>query len=157
MITMIRYFEGNEAVMNASSDDPALRWCKETPSSEQAQAASPTDKGKDKLPVEQCDERVESIGDESHSEFDPEEREMIDSGTTQIEVRVEGGSRTIMIPVYHDLLKNTEVVIQAFSPFCFDVEHHIPEELSDNTLSKSIFDLALTVSHFTFFLALVHF
>lgn len=50
---------------------------------------------------------------------------MIDSGMNQIEVRMEGGSRTITILVNHDLLKNTEDVIQAFNPFCSDVEHRL--------------------------------
>lgn len=75
------------------------------------------------MPAEQGDERAEPIGDESDSDFDLEVHEMIDRGKTQIEVRVEGESRTITIPVNHDLLKNTEDVIQAFILFCSDAEH----------------------------------
>lgn len=84
---------------------------------------------------------------------------MIDSGTTQIEVRVEGGSSNIMIPMNHDLLKNIKDVIPAFIPFCFDAEQKTLGELSDSTLSKSIAGLALRLSHFPSlsFLAYVRF
>lgn len=79
-------FEGNEVITNASSGDPALPGCVEAPSAELAQTASLTDKGKVKLLAEQCDERPGSIRDESKCDFNPEEYEMIDNGTPQIEV-----------------------------------------------------------------------
>nr|XP_009788764.1 PREDICTED: uncharacterized protein LOC104236526 [Nicotiana sylvestris] len=139
--------EGDEATMNAFYEDPALPRREEAPPTELAHAVSPADKGKGKLLAEQCDEQAEPIGDEFDSDFDPEEHEMIDSGTTHIKVRAEGGSRNITIPVNHDLLKNTEDVIQAFGPFCSDAKHQTLGELSGSTLSKSIVGLTLRVSH----------
>lgn len=47
----------------------------------------------------QEDTRVKHDGDNSSSDLDPEDLAMIGGGTTQIEVRVEGGSRTITILV----------------------------------------------------------
>lgn len=105
--------------------------------------------------TEQVEDRAELFGDESDSDLDPKDHEMIDSGTTHIEVRVEGGSQTITIVENHDLLKNTEDVVHAFSSFCFDVEHGTLEELSDSTLSKSIVGLALRVNHFIYFFSLL--
>lgn len=109
------------------------------------------------MPAEKDDERAELIGDESDSDLDPLDHEMIDSGKTQIEVRVEGGSRTITILVSHDLLKNTEDVVQAFGPFCSDAEHRTLEELSDGTLSKSIAGLALRGNRFLHFSLLLYY
>lgn len=82
---------------------------------------------------------------------------MIDSGTIQVEVSVEGGLRTITIPMNHDLLKDTEGVIHAFGSFYSNAEHKTLGKLNDNTLSKSIVDLALKVSFFLSHLLLVLF
>lgn len=51
------------------------------------------DKGKG--PVEQ--------DNKSGSDLDPEDLKIIDSRTTQVEIRIEGGSRTITIPMNRDL------------------------------------------------------
>lgn len=88
----------------------------------------------------------ELIGDESDSDLDPEDLEIINSGTTQVKDRVEGGSRTIMIPVNHDILKDTKDVILSFGSFCSDTEHKTLGKLNDNILSKSIGSLALRVN-----------
>lgn len=83
---------------------------------------------------------------------------MIDSRTTQVKVRIEGGSRTITIPVNHDLLKDIEDVVNALGPLYSEAEHETFRELRDSTLSKSIVVLVLRVSivvFHSFFFALV--
>lgn len=73
---------------------------------------------------------------------------MIDNGTTQVQVKAEEVSRTITILVNHDLFKDTDDVIHAFSSFCSDTEHKTLSKPNDSTLSKSIVGLALRVSFF---------
>lgn len=75
---------------------------------------------------------------------------MIDNGTTQNEVRIEGGSRTITMLMKRDLLKDTKDAVNLLGPFCSEAEHVTLQELRDNTLSKSIPGLALRVSVVTF-------
>lgn len=94
-----------------------LPGCEKNPSTRLDQETSTADKGKGKMLAEQSDDRNEPIGDESGFDFDLEDHKMMDSVTTQIEVKIEGGSRTITILVNHDLLKNTKYVVQAFGPF----------------------------------------
>nr|XP_033513588.1 uncharacterized protein LOC117278260 [Nicotiana tomentosiformis] len=99
--------EGNEAVMNASSEVPALLGHEEAPSAEQAQIVPQVNKGNGKLPSEKGDGEAEflmGIGNESDSDLYTEEHEMIDSGVTQVEVQV-GGSRMIIIPGITTCLK----------------------------------------------------
>lgn len=108
--TSLRH-EGNVVAMGVPNAVTILPGCAEGPSNILAQEASPSDKGKGKMPAKQGDEQAEPIDNESDYVLDPEEHEMIDSGTTQTEVRVQGGSRTITILVNHDLLKNSEDVI----------------------------------------------
>lgn len=74
----------------ASNKNTILLECEELPSIELAQEACPADKGKGKMPVEQGDERIEPFDDKSDSDFDPKEHEIINCGTSQIEVNVEG-------------------------------------------------------------------
>lgn len=71
----------DEAVMN-TSDNGLRPECGEVLFSEPVQETSPTDKGKDKMPTEQDDERAEFIGDEFNSDLDSEDYEMNNSGTT---------------------------------------------------------------------------
>nr|XP_009768864.1 PREDICTED: uncharacterized protein LOC104219823 isoform X2 [Nicotiana sylvestris] len=97
------------------------------------------------MPVEQEDTRVEHDGDDSGSDLDPEDLALIDSRTTQSEVRVEGGSRTIMIPVNHNMLKDNKDVVNVLGPFSYEAEHETLWGLRDRTLSKSIVGLALQV------------
>lgn len=44
-----------------------------------------------------------------------------------------------------------EDVVQTFGPFCSEAEHQTLGKLSDNTLSRSIIDLAIKVGHFLSF------
>lgn len=56
------------------------------------------------MPTKQDDRRDEFVGDGTDSYLDLKVLRMIESGTTQVEVSIEEGSRTITIPVNHDLL-----------------------------------------------------
>lgn len=70
----------------------------------------------------------------------------INEGLTQLKVRLEGGSRTITIPIYRDFLFNTEEVVHVLSILCSDVEGETLKMITDSTLSKSIAGLTLRVS-----------
>lgn len=61
-------------------------------------------------------------------------------------MRLEGSTRTIAIPMDHDLLKNTKSVVPALCPLCSDVEGETLKGLDDVALSSSIAGLALRVS-----------
>nr|XP_033517600.1 uncharacterized protein LOC117281865 [Nicotiana tomentosiformis] len=87
---------------------------------------------------------VAEDGDESGSNIDLYYLIMIDEGLTQHEVRLEGGSRTITIPMDRDLLVNTEEVVPSLGPLYSDIEGETLKEINDSTLLKSIADLALT-------------
>lgn len=108
--------KGEEVVVNAFDGDSACPGSGEASSSGPAQEASPTDRLRDKMPNDQGDEMVELDGDDSDSDLDPEDLEMIDSGTTQVEVRIEGGSSTFTLLVNRDLLKYIEDVVHVFDP-----------------------------------------
>lgn len=58
-----------------------------------------------------------------------------------------------MIPMEHDLLKNTEDMVPNLGPLCFEIEGKTLKELDDDTLSRSIAGFALRVSfwHSVFF------
>lgn len=71
---------------------------------------------------------------------------MIDEGLTQIEVRLEGGSRTITILMDRNLLVNTKEVIPALCPLYSDVEGKTLKEINYSAPSKSIASLSLRVS-----------
>lgn len=47
---------------------------------------------------------------------------MIEEGFTQLEVRLEGSTRNIVIPIDRDLLVNTEEVIPTLGPLCSEIE-----------------------------------
>lgn len=66
--------------MNGVDDGSACPGCGEASSSNPAQEASHADKGKGKVPVEKDNEWAEFIGNESDSELDLEDHEMIDNG-----------------------------------------------------------------------------
>lgn len=144
--------------MDASDEGSVCPRRGKVSSSESSHVVSPTDRRKNKMPVEQDDGQVELVGDEFDSDLDPEDNEMIDSGTTQVEVRVEGGSRTITLLGNHDFLKDNKVVIYAFDSFCSNAEHKTLREFNDITFSKSIAGLALKVNLFLYFsLSLIFF
>lgn len=71
---------------------------------------------------------------------------MIDEGITQIEVRMNGGSKTITIPIDRDVLRNTIEVVPALGPLCPDAARMTLKELTYITLSKKSADLALRIS-----------
>lgn len=75
--------------------------------------ASPanTDKEKD----------ITDEGNESGSDMHLGDLKMIDKELTQIEVRMEGGSRTITILMDLDLLRNTKAVVPVLGPLCSEV------------------------------------
>lgn len=78
--------------------------------------------------------------------MDLDDLRMIDEGLTQIKVRLVVGTRTIIIPIDGDLLKNTEEVVSSPGPLCFDSEGVTLREINDSTLTKNIAKLALRVS-----------
>lgn len=73
---------------------------------------------------------------------------MIDKGTTHLEIRMQGGSRTIIIPKDRDLLKDTKDIVNALSPLYSEAERMTLKALIDSTLCKSSVGLTLRVSVF---------
>nr|XP_016508451.1 PREDICTED: uncharacterized protein LOC107826028 [Nicotiana tabacum] len=86
---------------------------------------------------------VAKDGYETDSEVDVTDLRMMKEGFTQLEVRLEGSTRTIVIPMDRDLLINTENVFPSLGPLCSDVEGETLRELDDITLSRGIVGLAL--------------
>lgn len=75
---------------------------------------------------------------------------MMVEGFTRLEVRLEGSTKTIVIPIDWDLLVNTENMIPSLGTLCSNVEGKTLEKLNDATLSKSIDGLALRVCFSTY-------
>lgn len=71
---------------------------------------------------------------------------MLSEGFTRVEVRLEGSTRTIVVPMDRDLLVNTEDMVPSLVPLCSDVEGRTLETLNDAALSLGIASLALKVS-----------
>lgn len=66
-----------------------------------------------------ADERGKHVAhdaDDSRSDVDTVGLKMMDGGFTQLEMRLEGSTRIIVVPMDRDLLKNTEDVVLALSP-----------------------------------------
>lgn len=84
------------------------------------------------------------------SDMDIDEVRMMSGGFTRVEVRLQGYTRTIMIPMDQDLSLNTVNVVHSLDPFCSDVEGRTLEELDDATLSRRIGSLALRANFSTF-------
>ncbi|XP_009758785.1 uncharacterized protein [Nicotiana sylvestris] len=89
---------------------------------------------------------VADEGDESGLDVDVDDLKMMEEGFTQLEIRLEGSTRTIVIPMDRDLLKNTEDVVSSLGPLCSDIEGKTLKELDDVTLLRSIVGLALKMS-----------
>lgn len=87
-----------------------------------------------------------AIGDEfeSDSYIDPEEERMFDEGLTPVEVRTDGTSHLIVIPLDCNLMTSMESVVPALVTICSSVEHKTLESFKDADLSG----LALWVSYF---------
>lgn len=64
-------------------------------------------------------------GDESGSDIDLEEIQMFDEGLTRVEVRMEGSTRAIVIPLDYNLLMNIESVVPSLLPLCTGTESRI--------------------------------
>lgn len=97
-------------------------------------------------PFDDREKFIAEEDDETSSDMDLDDLRMIDEGLTQLEVRMDGGSRTITIPMDRDLLRNTEEVVLALGPLCSDAEGETLKKITDNTLSKNIAGLALRVN-----------
>nr|XP_033514171.1 uncharacterized protein LOC117278840 [Nicotiana tomentosiformis] len=99
-----------------------------------------------KDPSSRVDTKGKSVAEEGYetgSDMDAEEVRMMGEGLTQCEVRLEGTTQTIAIPLDRDLMVHTEDVVPSLGPLCSDVEGKILEKLKDSTLLRSIAGLAL--------------
>lgn len=96
------------------------------------------------VPTTSTHERGEGVtesGYETGSDLDPDEVQMLSEGFTRVEVRLDGSSRTIVVPMEQNLLVNTEDIVPLYS----DVEGR-PSMLDDAALSSGIANLAHKVS-----------
>lgn len=82
----------------------------------------------------------------ANSDMDLDELRMIDKGLTQLEVRLEGGSKTIAIPMDRNLLVDIDEIVLTLGPLFSEIEGTTLERINDNTLSNNIAGLALRVS-----------
>lgn len=76
------------------------------------------------IPTMYTDERGKRVaegGYEMGSDLDPDEVRMLSKGFTRVEVKLDGSSRTIVVPMDRDLLVNIENVAPSLGPFCSDV------------------------------------
>lgn len=87
-------------------------------------------------PTSDWGKAITKDGDESCSDVDFDNMRMIDEGLTQLDERLERGSRTITIPIDRDLLVNTEEVVPALDPLYSDVEGKILKEINDSASQK---------------------
>ncbi|XP_009615742.1 uncharacterized protein [Nicotiana tomentosiformis] len=91
-------------------------------------------------------DRGDAVADEdvrSDSDMDAEELRMIDEGLTQLEVRLERGSRTITIPMNRNLLVDTEKIIPSVVPLSSEIEGTNLKSINDRDLSNNIVGLTL--------------
>ncbi|XP_075081172.1 uncharacterized protein LOC142166278 [Nicotiana tabacum] len=98
------------------------------------------------VPISSTGERGKGLaedGCETGSNLDPNEVRILSEGFTCFEVRLEGSSRTIVVPMDRDLLLNTEGVVPSLGPIFSDVEGRTLETLDGVALSMGIADLTL--------------
>lgn len=110
------------------------------------------------VPISSTGERGKGLaedGCETGSNLDPNEVRILSEGFTCFEVRLEGSSRTIVVPMDRDLLLNTEGVVPSLGPIFSDVEGRTLETLDGVALSMGIADLTLRVSFLTFLVSVV--
>lgn len=88
---------------------------------------------------------------ESGSDVDPEEEKMFDGGLTRVEVRTNGSSHSIVIPLDCNLLTNTESMVPSLVPLCSGAENKTLQSFKDADLSLSVSGLALRVSWYLHF------
>lgn len=74
------------------------------------------------FPADNRDKSISEDGDESGYGVDEDGLRMMKEGRTQLEVRLEGGSKTISFPMDCVLLVDTEEVVLALNPLCCEVE-----------------------------------
>lgn len=100
---------------------------------------------------------ISKDGYETGSDLNAEKIRMMGKGFTQLEVRLEGSTWTIAIPMDRDLLVNMENMVPSLGLLYFYVEGKTLEKFVDATLSKSIAGLARKVSVLTFNSQVQHF
>lgn len=83
-------------------------------------------------------------------DIDPEEVWIFNEGFTWVEVRTEGTTYNIVIPLDRDLLVNTESVVPSLGPLCSNAEYRTLRTLDDAALSLGISNMALRVSFWFF-------
>lgn len=86
--------------------------------------SDPSPSGQDDVPSS-AEERGKSVvldGYKTSSDVDLEEVRIISEGFTWVEVRLEGSTRTIIIPLDRYLLVDTKNVIPSLGPLCFNAE-----------------------------------
>lgn len=71
---------------------------------------------------------------------------MLSERFTRVKVRLDGSSRTTVVPMDRDLLVNTKGVIPSLGPLGYDVEGRTLETLNDAAISLGIAGLTLSVS-----------
>lgn len=83
---------------------------------------------------------------ESGSNIDPQEVRMYNEGFTRVEMRTEGTTRSIIIPLDLDLLKRMESIVPDLGPLYSRTEERTLQTLDDDALSLGISGMALRVS-----------
>ena len=74
-----------------------------------------------KGPSSRVDTKGKSVAEEGYemgSDMDAEEVRMMGEGLTRLEVRLEGTTRTIAIPMGRDLLVDIEDMVPSLGPLC---------------------------------------
>lgn len=83
---------------------------------------------------------------ETSFDIDPEEVRRCNEGFTRAEMRLEGSSHTIVIPMDRDLLVDTEDTVPSLGPLYSNTEGRTLATFDDVALSTGIAGLALRVS-----------
>lgn len=87
-----------------------------------------------------AEERAKDVVKDSYEigfDIDPEEVRKYNEGFTLVEMRLDGSSRTIEIPIYHDLLINTEDVVPFLGPLCSNIEGTALATFNDATYRRA--------------------
>lgn len=98
-----------------------------------------------------AEERAKGIVEDGYEidfDIDPEEVRRFNERFTRVEVRLEGFSHTIVIPIDRDLLVNTEDAVPSLGPLCSNTEDRTLATFNDAALSSGIAGLALRVCFF---------
>lgn len=98
------------------------------------------------MPTNERGKGIAEEGDESGSDVDADDLKILEEGFAQLEIRLHGSTRTIVVLMDHDFLKNTKDVVPGLGLLCSEIEGKTLKELDDITLLRSIAGLALRVS-----------